>query len=85
MNQAMKHKVISKGGGLTIPADVRREYNFLAGEAVDITVDDGRIVISQHTPRCMFCQSHENVGKYMGRNVCRSCVARMAEEVGTNG
>lgn len=81
----IKHKVISKAGGLTIPADIRREYNFLGGEAVDITIDDGRLIVGPHTPRCLFCRGVEGVRKYMGRNVCQSCVTRMAEEVGTNG
>jgi len=80
-----KHKVISKGGGLTIPADIRREYNYLGGEAVDITVDDGRLVVSPHTPRCVFCQGHENVGKHIGKHVCRACVTVMVKEVGTDG
>lgn len=85
MSQSTKHKIISKGGSLTIPADVRREYDFLGGQAVDITVEDGRLIVSQHTPRCMFCQSHENVGKYAGRYICQACVSKMAEEVGTDG
>lgn len=84
MSQPVKYKVISKSGSLTIPADLRREYGYAAGNAVDIAVDDGRIVISPHTPRCMFCQGHEKVGKYMGRYVCRPCVTRMTKEVGTD-
>lgn len=81
----IKHKVISKGGGLTIPADIRRLYSFQGGDAVDISVVDGRLVISPHTPRCVFCQGQENVGKHMGRYVCRSCVTIMTKEVGTDG
>jgi len=81
----IKHKVIGKSGGITIPADIRREYNFLGGEAVDITIYDGRLLISPHTPRCIFCQEVEKVGKYMGRYVCRICVAAMVKEVGTDG
>lgn len=81
----IKHKMLSKGGSLTIPADVRREYNFLAGEAVDIRVDDGKLVISQHTPRCTFCQGQERVGKFRGKHVCQGCVAGMVMEVGTDG
>jgi len=81
----IKHKVISKGGGLTIPAEIRREYGFLGGDAVDIAVGDGRLVISQHTPRCLFCQGVEGVGKYAGRYVCKACVATMVKEVGTDG
>lgn len=78
-----KHKVISKGGGLTIPADIRREHNaFLGGEAVDLTVEDGKIIVAPHTPKCLFCGSVEGVGKYKGRNVCKACVTRMVREVG---
>jgi transcriptional pleiotropic regulator of transition state genes len=82
----IKHKVISKGGSLTIPADIRREYNtFLGGEAVDITVEDGKLVITPHTPKCMFCEDTRNVGRYKGRCICRACAAAMWREVGTNG
>ncbi len=77
----VKHKVIGKSGSITIPVDLRREYSFLGGEAVDITVDNGRLVISQHTPRCIFCQSTENVGKYMGKHICQKCVTRMTLEI----
>jgi len=77
----IKHKVLSKGGSLTIPADIRREHNFLGGEAVDITVKEGQLIVSQHTPRCIFCQSAEGVGKYMGKHICRPCVDRMGMEV----
>lgn len=81
-----RHKVISKGGGITIPADIRREHNaFLAGEAVDLTVENGKLVIAPHTPKCIFCDSVDGVVKYEGRNVCKACVSRMVKEVGVNG
>ncbi|MCL6560890.1 MAG: AbrB/MazE/SpoVT family DNA-binding domain-containing protein [Firmicutes bacterium] len=81
----MKQKIIGKSGGLTIPADIRRLYSFQGGDAVDISVIDGQLVISPHTPRCIFCQGQENTGKYMGRHICRACVTAMAKEVGTDG
>jgi len=75
-----KHKVISKSGGLTIPADIRREYSFGSGEAVDIIISDGRLVLSPHTPRCLFCENTDKVSRFMGRYVCRACVEKMAKE-----
>lgn len=82
----VKHKVISKSGGITIPAAIRREYNnFLGGEAVDIQVEDGKLVIAPHAPRCVFCDSIEGVVKYSKKYVCRACVNRMAKEVDING
>ena len=80
-----KYKVLSKGGGLTIPADIRREYNtFLGGEAVDLNVEDGKLIISPHTPKCMFCSSVNDIGKYQDRYICKTCVTRMVKEVGVN-
>lgn len=81
----VRSKVISKAGGLTIPSDIRREYNsFLSGEAVDMTVEDGNIVIAPHTPRCIFCKGIEGVGKFKDRNVCKECVTAMAEVIINN-
>jgi transcriptional pleiotropic regulator of transition state genes len=81
----VKYKVINKSGGLTIPADIRREYSFGSGEAVDITIYDGQLLIEPHTPRCIFCRGVDDVGKYKDRYVCRLCVTGMAKEVGTDG
>jgi transcriptional pleiotropic regulator of transition state genes len=82
----VKSKVISKSGSLTIPSDIRREYySFLAGEAVDITVDDGKLVITPHAPRCIFCDSIQHVVKFQGKHACKECIAAMAKEVGLDG
>lgn len=82
----VKQKVISKSGGLTIPSTIRREYNsFLAGEAVDYHMDDGKLVIAPHTPRCIFCSSIKDVAKHAGKNVCKACIGAMAKGVGLNG
>jgi transcriptional pleiotropic regulator of transition state genes len=79
----VKHKVISKGGSLTIPASIRREYNsFLGGEAVNLVVQDGKLVIEPYTPKCLFCDSQEGVVKQKGRYVCKKCISEMAQEVG---
>ncbi len=86
MMSQIKYKVISKSGSLTIPAEIRREYNsFLGGEAVDITIVDGKLIIAPHTPRCIFCGSVEEVTTNAGKNVCKACIRKMAKEAGING
>ena len=77
-----QYKVISKGGSLTIPASMRREYNaFIGGEAVDIDVQDGKLIIAPHTPKCLFCGSQDDVVKFHGRHMCKPCITEMAKEV----
>lgn len=78
-------KVVSKSGSLTIPADIRREYNaFLGGEAVDIHIQNGKLVIAPHTPRCIFCSDIHEVMMYMDKGVCRGCLKRMVKEAGAD-
>lgn len=77
----IRQKVISKGGSLTIPSDIRREHNaFLGGEAVDMTVEDGKLIIAPHTPRCLFCSGVEDVKKYAGRQICKPCREAIAND-----
>lgn len=77
----MKQKVISKSGSITIPADIRRENNtFLAGDAVDLTVENGKLIISPHAPRCIFCDSIDDVILFKGKNACKVCAAELAKE-----
>lgn len=81
-----RHKVISKGGSLTIPSDIRREHNtFLGGEAVDLTVEDGKLIIAPHTPRCLICNGVEDVLKFSGRYLCKICISNMAKEADVHG
>ncbi|NSW90244.1 MAG: AbrB/MazE/SpoVT family DNA-binding domain-containing protein [Firmicutes bacterium] len=73
----VKHKVISKNGSLTIPAAIRREYNnYLGGEAVDIKVEDGNLVITPHTPRCVFCGKTGDT-KHEGKYICKICISTL--------
>lgn len=79
-----KYKKISKSGGLTIPADFRRDFNYVPGDAVDINMVDGKLIIAPHTPRCIFCGGVHKLGKYKGKDVCMECVTLLVREVGTD-
>lgn len=70
----MKSKKITKSGGLTIPADMRRSVNLAAGDAVDIEEQDGKIVISAHIDRCFVCRSEVDVVVYQGKAFCKNCI-----------
>ena len=79
-----KYKKISKSGGLTIPSDIRREFDYTPGDAVDINVEKGKLIITPHTPRCTFCSGVSKVEKYKGKGVCKACVTILVKEVGTD-
>lgn len=78
--EKVRSKLVSKSGSVTIPSDIRREYQYLGGEAVDIEVKDGKVILAPHTPRCIFCDGTEDIRKFEGRHICAGCMERMGEE-----
>lgn len=70
----MRQKRIGQKGGLTLPADIRRDIGLDGGDGIDIEVDAaGKIIISKHTPTCIFCHEYATK-KYKGREICDKCI-----------
>lgn len=73
----IKMKKISKAGGITIPSDIRLDLGIEKGSGVDIEVKMGKLIISRHTPLCMFCDGREKLVKYHNKDVCDQCIKSM--------
>ena len=76
-----KFKKLSKSRGITIPKDIAAHLDFGAGTAVDLTVADGKLVITKHVDTCRFCGGAENVKHFGDVCVCPICAARLYKEV----
>ncbi len=74
----MIHKKINKTGGLTIPAKVRRDLNIQNGDGLEINVVDGGIMIQPYQPRCVFCETNENVvASIKEKYICNTCMDKI--------
>lgn len=73
------NKKLSKGGSVTLPAALRREYGLTGGERFKIIVDgeDGTILLQRTKGSCLFCQSGEELIVYYGRFVCAMCAGNL--------
>jgi len=56
-------------------------FGFDKGQAVDIHACRGELIISHHTPRCVFCQETKDVIEYQDKVVCTYCVKRMVAKI----
>ena len=74
-------KKVSKAGGIILPVEVRRDYGFSAGQAVEVSIaaDGNSVILTKYTPRCMFCGSSEDVIHFKDRHICKACIAEMGE------
>lgn len=77
----MKTKKVNKSGGLTIPSDVRLDVGIDKGSAVDIEVVAGKVIISKHTPRCMFCGETKGLIKQQNKDICGKCIKEMGAKL----
>lgn len=77
----MNTKRIARSGSIGIPVGLRREQNLQPGDAMDVEVDNnGRVILTPHLPRCVFCSGTEEVHLYRGKGICRTCAAQIGRE-----
>lgn len=75
------YKKINKAGGITIPKELRRDYGFSQGEAVEVVPEGNKLVIRKYSPKCLLCNAYEEVIEHKGRHVCKKCIKEMSEQV----
>jgi len=76
-----RYKKISKGGAITIPSDIRREFGFNGGDGVSIRwTESGALIIEKSAEICFFCGGNEECKKFWGRDICSICQETIANE-----
>jgi transcriptional pleiotropic regulator of transition state genes len=68
-------------GRVVIPIELRRTLGIEEKDALEIYVDNEKIILKKYEPACIFCGNAEDVTNYKGKNICKECFATMAREV----
>ena len=64
-------------GRVVIPASMRKSLGIGVGDEVEISVDEGRLVLVKPSERCTFCGAEDNLGSFREKVVCWSCTAAL--------
>jgi len=70
---------IDELGRIVLPIEIRRNLDIDRGEAVEIFVDEEKIILKKYNPACIFCGNASNITLFKGKLVCGECRAAMAE------
>lgn len=63
-------------GRVVIPASIRRSLGMREGDAVEVTVEGERVVLTRPRDACVFCGREEaGMSTFRGRLLCRECLA----------
>lgn len=65
-------------GRVVLPIELRRTLGINVKDALEIYVDDEKIVLKKYEPACIFCGNADNVKQFSGRIVCTDCISKMS-------
>ncbi|MGP1405228.1 AbrB/MazE/SpoVT family DNA-binding domain-containing protein [Filifactor alocis] len=82
----LNEKKISKSGGITIPAHLRRQLGITAGEKVELKVDkNGNLGVERIEGSCLLCQTHDSLLKIDGIYICTRCAKKVEQALSERG
>ena len=68
-------------GRIVLPIEIRRTMNIDKCDAVEIFVDEEKIVLKKYQPACIFCGNADNVTFFKGKLVCSDCLISLKKSV----
>ena len=66
-------------GRIVLPIEIRKNLNIENRDAVEIFIDEDKVVLKKYEPACIFCASAKRLVTFHERNICRDCVKKLAE------
>ena len=66
-------------GRIVLPIELRRTLDIEERDALEIYLDEDRIVLQKYEPACLFCGSSNALVQYRGKNVCTQCAKNIAK------
>ena len=69
-------------GRIVLPIEVRKGMDIdKKGDAVEIFIDEDKIVLKKYQPACLFCGNADDVIYFGGKLVCRNCVRELSTKI----
>lgn len=73
------YKKLTSHGSISIPIAMRRNIGLQGGDPMEVSQENGSIIIRPYTPRCLFCETTEKVAVFHGKGICPDCAAGAVE------
>ena len=68
-------------GRIVLPIELRRTLDIAERDALEIYVDEDRIILKKYMPACLFCGNARDIVDYKGKNICPDCIRAMTEKL----
>ena len=66
-------------GRIVLPAEIRQNMDIKVRDALEIFIDEGRIILQKYEPSCIFCTNVDGITLYRGKRICADCLAALKD------
>ena len=66
-------------GRVVLPIELRRTLDIEVKDSLEIYVDGSQIILKKYEPACIFCGNALDITNVKGKNICKYCLAEIAE------
>jgi AbrB family transcriptional regulator, transcriptional pleiotropic regulator of transition state genes len=71
---------IDQLGRVVVPVELRRTLAIREGDLLEVTAEDGRLILRKVAPECALCGRSDNLMDLHDKRVCRECVREIRLE-----
>lgn len=61
-------------GRIVLPKELRNTFCINQADAMEIYVEDDKIILVKKQPSCIFCGSGDNLKEFKGQLICANCI-----------
>ncbi len=75
-------RTVDSVGRFVIPMELRRTMNIVDSEdALEVFVDDDKIILRKYSPSCIFCKGLDGIVEYSGQKICKECIKKLYNSI----
>ncbi|MBQ9783559.1 MAG: AbrB/MazE/SpoVT family DNA-binding domain-containing protein [Clostridia bacterium] len=67
-------------GRIVLPMEIRKTLDIKQKDAIEIFIDEDKIVLQKYQPACLFCGRVEDIVYFNGKRVCGACIEKMKQQ-----
>ena len=68
---------IDELGRIVLPIELRRGLGISEKDALEIYVEDEKIILKKYKQSCAFCGSDENIVEFKSKFICADCAGQL--------
>ena len=69
-------------GRIVLPIEIRKTLDIQQKDAIEIFIDENKIILQKYQPACIFCNQIDNIVYFNDKRICRDCIEKIKAQFG---